>query len=85
MVTVRDGKQTGELPGTVRSRVTGSVGSSTYHPLSGSGGVRVAARRVPGRDGLHWTVRYDPGVGYDDPVVVSVTAELVEAARQQTG
>jgi len=75
----------GGLPGTVRSRVTGSVGSSTYHPLPGSGGVRIAARRVPGRDGLHWTVRYDPGVGYDDPVVASVTAELVEAARQQTG
>jgi len=75
----------GELPGTVRARVTRSVGPSTYHPLPGSGGVRVAARRVPGRDGLHWTVRYDPGTPYDDPVVASVTADLVEAARQQTG
>ena len=75
----------GDLPRAVQSRVTGSVGPSTHHPLPGSGGVRVAARRVPGRNGLHWTVRYDPGVDYDDPVVAKVTGELVEAARWQIG
>jgi hypothetical protein len=75
----------GDLPKVVRLRVTNSVGPSTYHALPGSGGVRVAARRVPGRDGWRWTVRYDPGVDPADPVVAEVTAQLVEAARQQTG
>jgi hypothetical protein len=75
----------GDLPRTVRTRVTGSVGPSTHHALPGAGGVRVAARRVPGRDGLSWTVRYDDGVDADDPIVADVTGELVEAARQQTG
>ncbi len=75
----------GELPKVVRARVTHSVGPSTHHPLPGSGGVRVAGRRVPGRDGLRWTVRYDAGVDPDDPVVAEVTGQLVEQARQQTG
>jgi hypothetical protein len=75
----------GDLPPTVRTRVTNSVGPSTHHALPGSGGVRVAARRVPGRDGLCWTVRYDPGVDPDDPVVAEVTGQLVEQAQQQIG
>ncbi|GIH16942.1 hypothetical protein [Rugosimonospora africana] len=70
-----------ELPGEVRARVTRSVGPSTHHPLPGGGGVRVAARRVPGVNGLRWTVRYDPGVDHDDPVVREVTAQLVAQAR----
>jgi hypothetical protein len=75
----------GELPHQVRARVTRSVSQSTHHPLPGSGGVRIAARRVPGQDGLRWTVRYDSGVDHDDPVVVEVTAELVAQARQLIG
>jgi hypothetical protein len=75
----------GELPHQVRARVTRSVGPSTHHPLPGSGGVRVVARRVAGLDGLRWTVRYDPGVDFDDPVVAEVTGQLVEEARQQIG
>src|SRR5262249_36610382 len=75
----------GELPHQVRARVTRSVGQSTHHPLPGSGGVRIAARRVPGRDGLRWTVRYDSGVDHDDPVVAEVTGQLVSQARPQLG
>jgi hypothetical protein len=75
----------GELPHQVRARVTRSVGQSSHHPLPGSGGVRIAARRVPGRDGLRWTVRYDPGVDPDDPVVAEVTGQLVAQAMQQIG
>ena len=71
----------GDLPAQVRARVTRSVGPSTHHPLPGSGGVRVVARRVPGADGLTWTARYDPGVDHDDPVVREATAALVEQAR----
>jgi hypothetical protein len=71
----------GDLPAQVRARVTRSVGPSTHHPLPGSGGVRVVARRVPGADGLAWTVRYDPGVDHDDPIVREATAALVEQDR----
>lgn len=73
----------GDLPQQVRARVTRSVGPSTHHPLPGEGaaGVRVVGRRVPGRDGLSWTVRYDPGVNHDDPVVREVTADLVAQSR----
>jgi hypothetical protein len=41
----------------------------------------VVARRVPGADGLAWTVRYDPGVDHDDPIVREATAALVEQDR----
>ncbi len=75
----------GELPFQVRTRVTGSVGYTMHHPLPGTGGVRVVARRVPGVDGLRWNVRYDPGVDHDDPVVREVTADLVAQARAGLG
>jgi hypothetical protein len=71
----------GDLPSQVRARVTRSVGPSTHHPLSGTGGVRVVARRVPGTDGLTWTARYDPGVDPDDPIVRDATSALVDQAR----
>jgi hypothetical protein len=71
----------GELPHQVRARVTRSVGYSAHHQLPGGGGFRVAGRRVPGLDGLRWTVRYDPGVDPDDPVVAQVTEQVVDQAR----
>jgi hypothetical protein len=75
----------GDLPKVVRARVTNSVGPSTHHALPGSGGVRVVARRVPGRNGWRWTARYDDGVVADDPVVAEVTNNLVEDAQRQIG
>ncbi|WP_117208701.1 hypothetical protein [Allorhizocola rhizosphaerae] len=47
----------GGLPHEVRLRVTSSV----VHPQKFALGW-VAARRVPGKDGLSWVVRYDPGI-----------------------
>jgi hypothetical protein len=69
----------GNLPAEIRTRVTRSVAFTAHHPLE-SGGVRIVARRVPGRDGLDWVVRYDAGTvrGAGDERVV---AELVAAAR----
>jgi hypothetical protein len=64
----------GDLPHQVRARVTRSVGYTAHHAVPG---VRVAARRVPGVDGLRWTVRYDRGVNPDDPSVVAATDDLV--------
>jgi hypothetical protein len=71
----------GDLPAEVRARVTRSVGPTSHHPLPGGGGARVAARRVPGVDGLRWTVRYDSEVDHDDPVVREATEQLVAQAR----
>jgi hypothetical protein len=75
----------GALPAEVQARVTRSVGPSTHHPLPGGGGARVVARRVPGVDGLHWTVRYDPGVDPDDALVQETTGQLVAQARAGVG
>lgn len=65
----------GDLPRVVRARITRSVPYSSRHQLAGSGGVLVVARRVAGRDGLHWAVRYDPGT--DPAAVRSATDALV--------
>ena len=70
----------GELPDQVRIRVTRSVGFTAHYPLP-VGGVRVVGRRVSGRDGLSWAVRYDAGTPVDQDEVVHVTNELVAAAQ----
>jgi hypothetical protein len=64
-----------KVPDQVRARVTKSVAYTSHHVLPG-GGVRVVARRVPGRDGLRWTVRYDPGT----PSAPDAATDLVAAA-----
>lgn len=66
----------GNLPQAVRARVTRSVSFSAHHRLPG-GGVRVVARRVPGRDGLSWAVRYDPGTDPAAPAVTAATDQFV--------
>lgn len=70
----------GELPDQVRTRVTRSVGYTAHHPMP-AGGVRVVGRRVAGRNGLSWAVRYDSGTPVDLAAVVELTEELVAAAR----
>jgi hypothetical protein len=73
----------GEVPQQVRDRVTGSVSYTSHHELDG-GGVRVVAHKVRGRDGLAWSVRYDPGTTTSTPDVVEATGELVAEARTAT-
>ncbi|MER7165218.1 hypothetical protein ABT336_03955 [Micromonospora sp. NPDC000207] len=73
----------GELPHQVRARVTKSVAYTEHHALPGGAG-RIAARRVPGVDGLTWTVRFDPGTPGDDEAVLAETDRLVAAARVAT-
>jgi hypothetical protein len=70
----------GDVPNTVRQRVTKSVAYTAHHPFPVGGGVRVVARRVAGADGPAWHVRYDDGTDRTDPDVVAVTAELVADA-----
>jgi hypothetical protein len=63
------------VPEQVRARVTKSVAFTTHHPLPGGGGVRVVARRVPGRDGLSWAARYDPDTAPDPETVDRLVAQ----------
>jgi hypothetical protein len=62
------------VPEHVRARVTRSVAYSSHHPLPG-GGVRVVARRVPGQDGVRWTIRYDQGTPPRPDVVPGLVAQ----------
>ena len=73
------------VPEQVRTRVTRSIAYTSHHPLPGGGGVRVVARRVPGVNGLRWTVRYDEGVDPAAPGVAETTAELVAHGRHSVG
>jgi hypothetical protein len=73
----------GELPDQVRTRVTRSVAYTTHYPLP-VGGVRVVGRRISGKDGLSWAVRYDSGTPVDLEQIQAVTDELVGAAKQAT-
>jgi hypothetical protein len=70
-----------KVPEQVRARVTKSVAYTSRHALPG-GGVLVVARRIPGRDGLRWTVRYDDNT----PVAhEAVTAFVAQGLASITG
>jgi hypothetical protein len=73
----------GDVPEQVRARVTGSVTYTSHQKLGGGGGVRVAARKVSGADGLTWTARYDPGTPVS-PAVLEETSTLVAGLRSAT-
>jgi len=70
-----------KVPEQVRARVTKSVAYTSRHALPG-GGVLVVARRVPGHDGLRWTVRYDPGT---PPAPEAVAALVASGSASITG
>jgi hypothetical protein len=69
------------VPAQVHTRVTKSIAYTRHHPLDTDGGVRVVARRVPGVNGLSWTVRYDDGVDPAAAGIAETTAELVAYGR----
>jgi hypothetical protein len=77
------------LPEQVRVRVNKSIAHTSHHPLEeltgARGGVRVVGRRVPGVNGLRWTVRYDEGVDAAAPGVAEYTRELVAWAKSGVG
>jgi hypothetical protein len=70
-----------DLPKRVQQRVTASVPYSSRYPLPGGGSALVVGRRVAGRDGLSWFVRYDGRTDSSDPEIVKVTSEIVVAAK----
>ncbi|MGI5236814.1 hypothetical protein [Dactylosporangium sp. CA-139066] len=77
------------VPEQVRVRVNKSIAHTSHHPLdelTGTrGGVRVVGRRVPGVNGLRWTVRYDESVDPQAPGVPEHTRELVAWAKSGVG
>lgn len=78
-------EQEGDLPDTVRSAVTGSVGWSSHYRLHPRGGVRVVGRRRPGQDLLDWQLVYDVGTDPHDPLVRVQAEDLLLTARRTVG
>jgi hypothetical protein len=70
----------GDVPHQVRARVTNSV-AYTQHHRTAAGGLRVAGRRVSGRDGLTWTVRFDPDTDGGTDAARAAAEGFVAAAR----
>jgi hypothetical protein len=70
-----------DLPQTVRKRVEANVVQSHVHVLPGGAG-RFVARRIPGRDGLVWWVRLEPGT-VDSRQVREEAGAVIEALQRQ--
>jgi hypothetical protein len=68
-----------DLPPTIRQRVQSGVVSSEL--VTGGGvSMRVVGRRVPGRDGVSWWARLEPGIA-DTPEVRAIIDEVLGARR----
>ncbi len=74
----------GRLLQLVRERVTASVVLQRHVPVRGNRGVRVIARRAPGRhEDLTWVYEFDEGIDPEDPEVRRIAAETLLAAREE--
>lgn len=79
-------EEPGRLLQLVRERVTASVVLQRHVPVRGDRGVRVIARRAPGRhEELTWVYEFDEGVDPEDPEVRRIAAEGLVAAREELG
>jgi hypothetical protein len=83
---VLEDDEPGRLLQLIRERVTASVVLQRHVPVAGSRGLRVIARRAPGRRGdLIWRTRYDAGIDPEDPQVRRLAAEALAAAKDDVG
>ena len=64
-----------DLPPAVRKRVEANIVRSELLSVGG-GAVRFVARRVPGRDGVHWWARIEPGTSDTEVVRAAISARL---------
>ncbi len=70
----------------IRERVTASLVIHRHVAVVGNRGLRVIARRAPGRrDDLLWRTRYDEGVDPDDPEVRLLAAQTLASAKGDVG
>lgn len=71
----------GRLPETVHERVTATILLSRHVQVPAGGpGVRIVARRQPGRDEVLWQVVPDPG-GDPDAIRADAIRDLADAVR----
>lgn len=70
-----------DLPPTVRRRVEASVVRSEVLPVAG-GAARFVARRVPGRDGVRWWARLEPGTRDSEATRTSVRSRRDQLMAQ---
>jgi len=75
----------GQLPELVRERVTSSIVVSERVVLAGGAGARIIARRVPGGEGVRWSVIYEEGVSRSDPRLQAATREAVARLQMRLG
>lgn len=75
----------GLLPELVRERVTSNIVASERVLLTGRAGARIVARRLPGEEGVRWSVIYDEGVTSSDPEVQSAARDVVARPRARLG
>jgi hypothetical protein len=74
----------GDLPATVRARVTQSVAFSRRESLAPlPGGLRVVGRRSPRTRELRWEILFDPRTPVDDPAVQARADQLLVLARTE--
>lgn len=78
--------ETGRLLELVRERVTASILLQRHVPIAQRRGVRLIARRAPGRPALvNWIFEYDEGVDPNDPVVRLAAEDALARAREELG
>lgn len=70
-----------DLPPTVRKRVEGNIVRTELLTVEG-GAVRFVARKQPGRDGVTWWARLEPGTRDTARVRAAVTARLAVLREQ---
>jgi hypothetical protein len=75
----------GEVPATVRERVTASIALSERVVLGPGVGARITARRVSGQDAVTWNVVFDPGADPADPVLRDLATAAIAELRSSTG
>lgn len=76
----------GRLLQLVRERITASVVLQRHVPITGKRGVRVVARRPPGRSAqVSWFFEYDQGIDPEDPAVARAADDALAAAQAEVG
>lgn len=75
----------GRLPELVRERVTSTIVVSERVLLAGRASARIVARRVPGADGVRWSVLYEDSVSATEPGVQAAAHDAVAGLRARLG
>ena len=75
----------GSVPAVVRERVMDSIVVTHRVQLTGSAGVRVVARRIPGSAELAWQLVLDEGLDPTDPQLRAGAQAALDSVRASTG